>query len=387
MATYSALVGSQTTGVKAEVTSPNVNGENAHIKVEPPSNAASPAAASDEDIYEDAGDLDFSKAVQGLYLTRIPRYLWDNWANLEDDQEVQLGTIRVEGSLEDVKRMSLILSPNVPNHHDVPKEYNMHVTNEKSLNTYVFTEKNLQGYAGKDEPATHGKAGSGALASHAPKPSFQHRPHQTNPQRATSRRMQPYRRTIPKQTALVGQIQTEVNCLPVENAEYKQAMDARTREAMSKPRRETKMVEKEPDGRVYAPTGLRQPNAFETGFTKQTKPTAGKGQHYKAARIAANDLKDMIFNCFRKYNYWPIRAMKNELDQPETYLRQVLEEVAQLVRNGPFANCWQLRPEYKESSYENVKEEAAPVADSMDIKDTESADDEDDIKMEDVLPI
>ncbi|KAL8712443.1 MAG: hypothetical protein Q9220_003291 [cf. Caloplaca sp. 1 TL-2023] len=391
MASFSALVGAQTSGVKAEVASANVNGESAHIKVEPPSNPASPAAASDEDIYEDAGDLDFSKAVQGLYLTRIPRYLWDNWANLEDDQEIQLGTIRVEGSLEDVKRvwhcvMSLILSPDIHSHHDVPKEYNMHITNQKSMNTYIFTEKNLQGYTGKDEPATHGKAGGGGLASHDRKPFFQNRPYQTTQQRSTSRRMQPYRRTIPKQTALVGQIHTEMNCLPVENAEYKRAMDARTREAMSKPRRETKMVEKEPQGRVYAPTGLRLPNAFEIGFTKQTKPTAGKGQHYKAARIAANDLKDMIFNCFRKYNYWPIRAMKNELDQPETYLRQVLEEVAQLVRNGPFANCWQLRPEYKETSYENVKEEAAPVADFMDVKDTESAEDEEDIKMEDVLP-
>lgn len=72
----------------------------------------------------------------------------------------------------------------------------------------------------------------------------------------------------PEQTALVGQIETEMNCLPVENAEYKRIMDARIREAMMrKPKRETQMVERQPDGRVYVPTGGQQHNAFELGFT------------------------------------------------------------------------------------------------------------------------
>lgn len=44
-------------------------------------------------------------------------------------------------------------------------------------------------------------------------------------------------------------------------------MDARAREAMLKPRRETKMVDKVPQGQVYAPAGARQPNKFEIGFT------------------------------------------------------------------------------------------------------------------------
>lgn len=34
-----------------------------------------------------------------------------------------------------------------------------------------------------------------------------------------------------EQTALAGRIQKEVNCLPVDNADYKRIMDARAREA------------------------------------------------------------------------------------------------------------------------------------------------------------
>lgn len=117
---------------------------------------------------------------------------------------------------------------------------------------------------------------------------------------------------------------------------------------------------------------------------KKAKPNAGKVQQYKAARIPANELKDLIFECFRDYSYWPIRALKQKLDQPENYLRQVLDEVAHLVRNGTFANSWQLKPEYQESSYDHVKQEAAPVQNTEEAG--MSADDDDNVKMEDVLP-
>ena len=98
------IMSAQLSGLKVEQETP-VTGDGARIKVEPPSAAASPAAFSDDDMYEDAGDLDFSRAVQGLFLSRIPKYLWDCWSKFDDDQEVQIGTIRVEGDLDDVKRV------------------------------------------------------------------------------------------------------------------------------------------------------------------------------------------------------------------------------------------------------------------------------------------
>lgn len=44
-------------------------------------------------------------------------------------------------------------------------------------------------------------------------------------------------------------------------------MDARAKQALLRPRRETKMVDRQPTGNVHAITGLRQRNAFESGFT------------------------------------------------------------------------------------------------------------------------
>lgn len=61
-----------------------------------PDEGASPAL-TDDDIYEDTGDLEFNQdpAYQNLYLARIPKYLWQEWSELGDDTEIQLGTVRI----------------------------------------------------------------------------------------------------------------------------------------------------------------------------------------------------------------------------------------------------------------------------------------------------
>ena len=83
------------------------NSANGWIKAEPELTDKFPplAAHNDEDIYEDAGDLDFTYASQGLYLTRLPKMLWDNWSQLDNEQEIRLGTVRIEGQSTGVERV------------------------------------------------------------------------------------------------------------------------------------------------------------------------------------------------------------------------------------------------------------------------------------------
>ncbi len=110
-----------------------------------------------------------------------------------------------------------------------------------------------------------------------------------------------------------------------------------------------------------------------------------------------NELLDLIYNCFKRYNYWPLKSLKAELNQPENYLKQTLEMVAQLVKAGPHANTWQLRPEARIStyadarSYDEVKDEVAPdsgfgLDGASDFGEVLGTDDEDEVKMEDVFP-
>lgn len=66
------------------------------IKPDPDAPGASPGIFTDDDIYEDAGDLEFNPdpAFQKLYLARVPRYVWEAWSSLDDDAEIRIGTIR-----------------------------------------------------------------------------------------------------------------------------------------------------------------------------------------------------------------------------------------------------------------------------------------------------
>jgi transcription initiation factor TFIIF subunit beta len=75
------------------------------VKAEPTdSPGPGQAPADEEDLYEDAGDLEFydpnaeSNRYEALYLARVPKYLWEAWAKLldglGDNDEVRLGTMR-----------------------------------------------------------------------------------------------------------------------------------------------------------------------------------------------------------------------------------------------------------------------------------------------------
>jgi transcription initiation factor TFIIF subunit beta len=83
---------------------PDVN-----IKPEPmDEDTPSPYVDEDDDMYEDAGDLDFSQSQQQLWLSHIPRTLWETLSKLQDDDEMEIGTIRVEGPESNPSRVRKI---------------------------------------------------------------------------------------------------------------------------------------------------------------------------------------------------------------------------------------------------------------------------------------
>lgn len=61
--------------------------------------------------------------------------------------------------------MSLLLNKDAVQNKNTPKEYNMHITNEKSTNTFIFTEKDLPGYASKGKGDARNGQSNGAYPS------------------------------------------------------------------------------------------------------------------------------------------------------------------------------------------------------------------------------
>ncbi|RDW81660.1 transcription factor IIF subunit TFG2 [Aspergillus mulundensis] len=328
-----------------------------YIKPDPESKDTILADIDDEDLYEDDGDLDFASAGQSLWLSRIPRSLWEHWSKLDDDEEIQIGTVRIEGDMKNPKRVSLRLNETEET-RDIPKDYVLarQTVNAENLlhmtqNTYLFTEKDIPGY--ENRMITFGETRSALYESMKREARRKER----------KNKWEPYvRKTIPKRTALVGHVKEEFNCLPVENEEFRILSEKKALEAL-KPRREVKYVDKMPAKL------LNQRHALpgdQGAFVQATKPTKLKAQENKTTRMPQNELLDLIYQCFREYRYWPFKTLKARLRQPEAYLKQTLEMIAHLVKSGDFAMTWELKPEARESNYSNavdVKQEAAPGLD------------------------
>lgn len=60
-----------------------------------------------------------------------------------------------------------------------------------------------------------------------------------------------------------------------------------------------------------------------------------------------NELLDLLFARFEASQYWTIKALKEHVLQPEVYLKEVLGDVAQLIKRGPYSGMWSLRDEFK----------------------------------------
>jgi len=283
----------------------------------------------------------------------------------------------------------------------VPKEYDLQITSEAVNNTFVFTEQDLPGFKSKstnklepDMPAWLNRERTREKSGADKQPWDK------------SKRFQPYyRRAIPKKTTLLGQVAHEVNCVAVLSEEAEAILAERTREAM-RPKVGTMYMQNDQlsERGFIQPGTVRSSGAF-TGFIKNTGTKKSKTQEIKTARIPRNELMDRIMDSFRRYNYWSMKALRAELQQPEAYIRQTLEEVADIARSGRFAMLWSLKPDYKQENYAGLDDGVAPLGmggdgagdedllegdgegEGMDEGLDEEDEEGDDVKMEDVLPL
>ena len=145
--------GSDFPSIKLEQSDSAPTQEEKYDKIGIDSGLPSPAAQSDEDIYEDAGDLNFSEAIRGVYLARVPKYLWESWSDFDDDQEIQLGTVRLEGGLQDTTRvMQILLSSAHASARNKDLALTVFITVESSA---LFPSNQQQPYSKRVQHADH----------------------------------------------------------------------------------------------------------------------------------------------------------------------------------------------------------------------------------------
>ncbi|KAF2836589.1 hypothetical protein M501DRAFT_996797 [Patellaria atrata CBS 101060] len=343
--------------------------EGASVKLDP--DLQSPHAfADDEDEDEDTGELNIPNDLPQTWLARLPQYLWEFMSKIGDDEEIQIGHIRVYGpSPNGDQEMKFILDDKYVQQENVPKDYNFKVTNKASYNSFVFSEKDRAGY----NPNVFGRGkqnyGSGNASTTQGGIAGVNRV-----QKPRSR----YRRSIPKQTALAARTIHEISCQPVENEAYNAWSVERTRKLLQ--RKEPLPTE---DDR-YKMTKENRPinDTYYNVFNKSQTGGKARPQENKAARIPENELLDMLQRCFTgKFKYWSLKALKQETRQPEAYLKETLQKMAILIKSGPFNGRWTLDEQNQKIANMSLEGMVAPEGDETDLND----DDDDDEKMEDVL--
>lgn len=192
-------------------------------------------------------------------------------------------------------KLQLIL-PKTEANADVPLRYDLSVTNRAPMNSYIF-EETL--FPLTTEPPSMESGGQG---SSVPDSELSNRAYRK------FKRQQERRRKM----ALVGTVAHECTVTPIVDATYRQVMTQRQKLA-SQPKRTIKMI----DDRAMQGKQSGNFSSFIRSNTGSNK-VKGSGQDgLRNARLPHDELLDLLFECFEKYEYWPLRSLREHLKQPE----------------------------------------------------------------------
>lgn len=325
------------------------------IKVDPAE--STPSRMEDIEKYEDAPALEIPEAGGQAWLVKLPKYLWQHWADIyrnhADDEPIEIGKMRVKASSDPdqdplQQQIQIRLMPGVPQHRGLPMSYDVKLKTNGYSGNVVFSERDEGG----------GRRNQIRGISKQDRYSRQKRETKSGT----------YSSALNKHTALAPIIQHVADAVPHHDDSYSKFTKKQFLMA-TRPKRATTFVDKLDRSLHPSAAGGGDLGAFNA-FGLSSRPSAKKkAPKEKAVRISQGELLDALDKCFRRYKYWSLKALRNELKQPEAYIKQTLEQIAVLVRSGDFSMTYMLKPEYQaqnEIKDEDVKQEHVDVGSDVD---------------------
>ncbi|KAI0035388.1 transcription initiation factor IIF, beta subunit-domain-containing protein [Vararia minispora EC-137] len=242
-----------------------------------------------------------------VWLVKIPRFLMERWAAIQQDG-IDLATIRIYDDKSRGAHTPPRMFVEAPADPFDPSKgvdlYELDMHNQDVENQIVVAER------------------------------------EKDPSQPTSRA---------RTTIMTGKVKHECNLRPTFTERYRE----RVKNAMeaSLPQKRVRMIDEVAKGTAgkMAVNRLTSGVTSAAGFAELTRPKQKppKGQFERMARMARNQLLDLLFETFKERPYWPIKVLRERTQQPEAYLKDVLNSVATLHRSGEHNGMWELRPEYK----------------------------------------
>lgn len=355
--------------------------ESGLVKNEPGMDDLDMADVDEAGGYEDdTGELVMPSTLPNGWLLRVPKDLWALLKDVKDDEEITIGEVRIwnnppdDGSKEK-RTVRLNLNPSISGKDlgMVPKEYDLtsQAGQANTKNTFVFSEKNLPGF----KPRSHlqgGRMNSNAEVLKSTDGS--------DGSAKIQKRRGP--RTIPKRTEYLCAATQELVCTPRDNAEYRE-IEARKRAAATNTSNRTAFISSETAARDLQKQGM-QTSLGEESFIHTAVARKRGAQDNKATRMPKGELLDALGVAFSEFNYWPMSALKKRLRQPEAWLKEVLSEIAILMRNGQAANHYRLKNEHQTYNADEAADDVKAEDMAPEVKGEDDDDEDEDMDFEDV---
>lgn len=357
-----------------------------------------------EQQFKESLDMDLSRKDQKIWLVRLPRFLAERWRDKELLDGQELGKIKIRKQpVKGKDTIKLELDPLNPMSKDIPFKYSVDITKSQLENQYVFTEESLTKYARDDDEYGNLKIEKEYERKFGERKRFNQdnnndssrdgTPQPGQPQEKKRRfnrfknrdgtdKTIPFVKTIPKKTSLIGKIVHECQVVPsLKDPNYSKIIAQRKQLLKEEPRPTVTLLDNR-GGIASSNMGLSLRN--DTSKFLKAAPTKSKAEG-RAIRMPQKDLFDMLFKMFDEYDYWSLKGIKERTQQPEIYLKETLDQIANLIKKGPYALKYALKKEYKELK---DKERAAKLGELGEVEEpsgSEEEENEDEVEMEDVV--
>ena len=357
-------------------------------------------------VYEESLDLDLSESKRQIWLVRLPMFLAEKWRDRKSLHGQELGKIRINKNGSQIK---LILNNNNDTENDaIPHEYDLELTKKVVENEFIFTEQNLKKYQQREkelaaDPEKQRQAYLKKQEREEELKKKQQQQKRKNNRRKFNHRVMtdrdgrdryiPYVKTIPKKTAITGTVCHECQVMPSMNdPNYHKIVEAR-RNIVKFNSKEKITTLDETVGVTMSHTGMSM-KSDTSNFLKVGREKAKN--NVKSIRMPKKEILDYLFKLFDEYDYWSLKGLKERTRQPEAHLKECLDKVASLVKKGPYAFKYTLRPEYKKLKEEERKATLGELADDQTSETNQNPDGtnngeneneeiDDEIEMEDVV--
>lgn len=332
-------------------------------------------------------DMNLTRGNQKVWFVKVPRYLAEKWTNPDNLNGQQLGQVKIRqtnsGAGKRKLQVKLVLN-DTEAPENIPHEYDLSILNTQVHNSYVFSEENLKRF--KQEVTEIGEMPDQPELPELDKDEPVRRPNQFFRVQKNGpdgeKKYIPFVKTIPKKTSLMGKIVHDCQMVPLKSdSRYAQMLAKRQNMPLTKERPKVTFLNEIP-GVVQSQAGPSITGRSTSLFLKSTNPAKNKADG-RAIRMPKKDLLDLLFRLFEEYEYWSMKGLKERTRQPETYLKESLELIANLIKKGPYTSKYNLKPEYKRL---RDAERAARLGEAAgDDNDNDNKDDDDDVEMEDII--